>query len=469
MVKIVGIGVALFVLALGVLIVTQSQDFAALVGGFATEPAMAKLAWAVIVLTPLVLLPWALWLSDSIEKQRKAAQALELRLDGVKQGVRELAAAQAEPDAAARHLVQTDPEEAFGAMQQRLTEAERVAQVQASRNEIAGLKTRVDELRAQQQGLKERLAPVLEKRRTIEQMFAELDTAQRDLERALAEVASGDDATALDIRLKNVADFIRLGHGRCDGIEQASKTIATLNDEFAALRERLAPYAAADAGITQRVKELAAVQDKLASDIEALEHTPQGALADRVQSFAETRSKLDDGVGNLNLQFSKLSTLRGDIDSLFGHFDRALDVLAIGADGKTDADSRATELATFIAITAGHLDDIERKLGVFSQLRARLGDLEAKLVPLEAADGGVVSVITAVQALREKLAAKIADLEHGDDGDLAARVEALGATGKELEDRVAHLTENFSKLVGIRRDIAGLLDKLTSTVGSASG
>ena len=425
MVKIYGVGVALFVLAVVIIVVAQGQDLAALVNGFLAEPVLAKLAWAVIVLVPLVLLPWAVWIGDSFERQRKSAQALESRLDGVKQGARDLAKSQADADVTVRHLVQTDPEESIGAIQQRLVEAERVTQVQQGRNEIGDLQSRVDELRVQQQSLKDRLAPALEKRRAIEQMFLDLDTRQSDLERALHEVASGDDATALDVRLKNLVEFIRQGHGRCDEIEQASKTIAGLNEEFAALRDRLSPYAAADDGVTQRVKGLSAVKDKLAADLDALQRTPQGALAERVQNFADDKKQLEDGVANLNLQFSKLSALRKDIDGLFANFDRALEVLSIGADGKLDVDSRAAELSTFIATTQAHVDDIERKLGMFNQLRARLGDLQLRLGPLEAADGGVVNVIEAVQGLRDKLTAKVENLEHGDDGDLAARVNAL--------------------------------------------
>jgi len=241
-----------------------------------------------------------------------------------------------------------------------------------------------------------------------------------------------------------------------------------LSEEFSELGKRVAPFAAADDGITQRVKELSGVKDKLATDIEALQRTPQGALAERVQSFADDKTRLDDGVANLNVQFSKLSALRKDIEGLFGNFDRALDVLSIGADGKIDVDSRAAELSTFIATTQAHVDDIERKLGVFSQMRTRLGDLQSRIAPLESSDGGVVNVIETTQGLRDKLTAQIESLEHGDNGDLAARVKALSETKKDLEDRVASLSEHYSKLATIRRDIAGLFDKLSSTVGSTS-
>src|SRR5579864_5333135 len=208
MAKLVGICVVLFMLAVGFLIVTAGPDLAALIAALRAEPVLDKVAWAVIVLVPLVLLA-AVWLTDTLVRQRKAAQALELRLDGVRQGAKELTKSQLDAEAAVHHLARSDPESAIGAVQQRLGEAERVARAQEQRNEIGDLQSRVDAIRGQQQALRQRLAPVLEKRRAIEQLFLELDTSQNDVERALAEIASGDDATALDLRLKKLTEFVR--------------------------------------------------------------------------------------------------------------------------------------------------------------------------------------------------------------------------------------------------------------------
>jgi hypothetical protein len=150
MTKFVGICIVLFVLAVGFLIVSPGQDVGALLEAYGSQPLLHKLAWIVIVLLPLVLLPTALWLCDSLLRQRKLANALESQLDGVRQGVRDLTKSQVDTDAALRHLARTDPEIAIGEMQQRLTEAERVTQVQQSRNEIGDLQSRVDAIRAQQ-------------------------------------------------------------------------------------------------------------------------------------------------------------------------------------------------------------------------------------------------------------------------------------------------------------------------------
>ncbi|MGA8359016.1 MAG: hypothetical protein WB772_16925, partial [Xanthobacteraceae bacterium] len=223
MAKFVGFCVVLFVLAVGLVVVNQPQDMAALFEAFRSEPLAQKLAWFLVVLIPLALIPSALWLTDALLRQRRANDALEQRLGGVRQGVRELTKSQIDADASVHHLARTDPEGAIGAVTQRLTDAERVTQVQESRSEIGGdLQSRVDELRTRQQALRDRLVPVLEKRRSIEQLFADLDSRESDIERSLAEIVSGDDATAIEVRLNNLMEFVRRGHERCDDIEQAA-------------------------------------------------------------------------------------------------------------------------------------------------------------------------------------------------------------------------------------------------------
>jgi chromosome segregation ATPase len=466
--KLVAVCVVLFILAAGCLLVTAGPDIAALLEALRSEPLLEKVAWAIMILVPLVMLPAAVWLSDSLMRQRKAAGALEARLDGVRSDVRQLAGSQADAEAAVHHLARSDPEIAIGALQQRLGEAEGIAQVQQSRNEIGDLQSRVEAIRAQQQGLKQRLGPVLEKRHTIERLFAELDTAQGDIQRSLAEIASGDDAVALDLRLKNLTEFVRLSHGRCDQIEQAAKTIGDLKDSFADLNKRLTPFAATKDGITRRVKDLSAARDKLAAEIDALQRTPEGPLAERVQTLTDDKVQLDDAVTQLSAQFAKLGSLRRDLETLFGRFKTTLDLLSIDADGKADIEARVKELTVYIEKTEDRLDDIEDTTTAFEHVRSKLGELQSRLVPLEAADDGVISLVDQVQTMRDRLTAQIGRLEAGDHGELEARVKLFTEAQRELEARAAAVTEHFSKLATVRKDLAGLFEKLNSAAASSN-
>ncbi len=466
MAKFVGICVVLFVLAVGLVVVNQPQDMAALFGAFRSEPLAQKLAWFLVVLIPLILVPSALWLSDALLRQRKANDALELRLGGVRGGVKELARTQVDADAAVHHLARTDPEAAIDAVTQRLAEAERVAQIQENRNDSGDLQSRVDGLRAQQQGLRERLVPVLEKRRSIEQLFGDLDSRENDIERVLAEIATGDDATAIEVRLNKLAEFVRRGHERCDEIEQAAQTIGALQEDFTGLRTRLEPHAAAQDGIRRRVKDLGEAQDKLAADIEALQQTPQGSLTVRVQAFADDKRKLEDGVANLEMQLSRLATLREDLEGVSVNFDRVLDL--VSTSGAGDADGRLAELSQFVKATQARLDEMERSMATFGQLQVKLGDLQSRLVPLESRDAGVANLIAQVAEIRDRLVAKIESIEADENGDLATRVNAFIETKQELERRVSTVTEHFSQLATIRNDIAGLFDKLSNAADTSS-
>jgi chromosome segregation ATPase len=454
------------VLAVGFVVVSHAQDFAALFEAFRTEPLTQKLAWFVIVLIPLALIPSAIWLSDAVIRQRKATDELELRLGGIRHAARDLGKTQIDADAAIHHLARTDPETAIGDVTARLTEAERVLQVQQNRNEVGDLQAKIDALRVQQQALRERLVPTLEKRRSIEQLFAELDSREADINRALSEVASGDDAIAIDVRLKQLMDFVGKSHERCDKIEQASKTVAGLKEDYGDLRERLAPFVAAEDGIARRLKELNEARDRLTADIDALQKTPQGSLDARVQTFADDKIKIDDNVSNLDLQFSKLALLRQDVETVSTKLDRALDRLARPEDG--DAKDRVGSVSEFIAAAQMRFDEIERTMGLVGELRAKLSDLQSRMIPMEASEGGVSDLFSQVKDIRDRLIAKIEHIEADEDGDLATRVKSFIKTKQELEKRVSGVTDNFSKLATIRKDIAGLFDKLSNAADTSS-
>lgn len=460
----------LFVLALGFLILVDSRQAAAVVNVFWSQPLVSKLAWAVIVLVPLFLVPAAVWLGETMVLQRRAAQALELRLDGVRQGVKALAKPQGEAETAIGYLTRTDPEDAIGTMKQRLSEAERFTQIQDGRNEIGDLAARVEEIRTQQKALQDRLAPVLEKRRLIERHFDDLDSRQSDIERSLADVVSGDDAVALDINLKKMMDFVRQGHERCDDIERASQAITGLQEDYGTLKTRLAPFAASRDGIVSRVKELSAARDQLAQEIGSLEQTPQGLLTARVQKFTDEKKVLDDRLSSLDAEFAKLTTLRHDLTALFERFDRALNVLGgtPQTEGAADIDTRVEELGTFIEGAQYHLDEIERRSAAFAQLKTKLSELQSRLAPLEADNGGVANLVDELRQMRDRLFAKIRHIEEDDEGGLAERVKKFSETKRDLEDRVAGLTEQFSKLAAIRKDIAGLFDKLSGAVNASA-
>jgi chromosome segregation ATPase len=134
------------------------------------------------------------------------------------------------------------------------------------------------------------------------------------------------------------------------------------------------------------------------------------------------------------------------LTALFERFDRTLNVLggAPTAEGAADIDTRVEELATFIEGTRTHLDEIERRAAAFTQLKTRLSELQSRLAPLAAESGGVANLIDELRQMRDRLVNKIRQIEEDEEGDLAERVKRFSETKRDLEDRVAGLTEQFS-------------------------
>src|SRR5581483_11497753 len=450
MLKFVAVCVAVFVLAVGYIVVSEAGTIAALFEAFRAEPFVHKLAWLLAVLAAVVLIPAAVWLCDALIRQRRANEALELRMIGVRDSVRGLAGMEVDADAAVHHLARTDPESAIAAIADRLSEAERIADIQAKRNEVGDLQSRVDDLRTRQERLRERLAPILQQRQSIEALFSDVEAREADIGRALAEITGGEDATAIALRLESLGEFVRRSHERCGEIESEAKALAGLRQDYTDLRGRLAPFTAAKDGIKRRLKDLDDARTRLAADIEAMQQTPQGALDARVQQFTDEKRKLDDALAALELQFSTLATLRQDVETLSGKFEGALDRLAISKSG--DAKARTAELSQFIKATQTRFDAVERTMVDFGQLRAKLAELQARLVPIEATDGGVADLIAQVGDLRDRLAAQIAGIETDEHGGLAARVNAFIDSKQDLEKRVSNVTEQFSRLATLRSD-----------------
>ena len=465
MIRFVGTCVILFLIAAGFILVNQSDDVAALVEAFRTETLSQKFAWLVAVATVSALIPSALWLCDSLMQQRKMNEALESRFGGVRLGVRELAKLQIDADAVVHHLARTDPEAAIDAVTQRLIEAERTAEIQGTRNDVGDLQAKVDELHTRQQSLRERLVPMLEKRRAIERLFADFDSRANDIDRVLTEIVAGDDAVAIEVRLNKLMEFVRHSHERCDAIDRAVATMGELKEDFAVLRERLAPHAALD-GVKRQVKDLADTQKALAADMTNLQQTPQGDLDARMQAFADEKKKLGDGVDKLELHVSTLIALRKAAEGLSEKFEHVLDPVSPSEIG--DADSRIADFSRFIAATQSKFDKIERSVAALSELQSKLDELQSRLTPLESEDGGVVDLVGKVCDLRDRVIARIEGIEAAENGDLAARVKVFNEMKQELEARVSAAAAHSSKLVTIRDEIAGLSDKLSNAADTPS-
>ncbi|MGH6742555.1 MAG: hypothetical protein ACREDY_26590, partial [Bradyrhizobium sp.] len=120
-----------------------------------------------------------------------------------------------------------------------------------------------------------------------------------------------------------------------------------------------------------------------------------------------------------------------------------------------------------INATQSRFDEVERAMAALAQIKDSFGGLQTRLVPLVAEDGGVKHVLDSLRAIRDQLTTKIESLERDEECALTARVQNFDDNKKELEDRVATLSEQFSKLATIRKDIGGLLATLSGTISAS--
>ncbi len=309
----VSVCAALLALAVGFEVYSSQYPPTALIDFVQSRPLLQKLAWAVIIVAPFVMLAAALWESALLDQQRKANEVWETRFRGVRKAADELEDSQMDVDRAANYLERSDPENAMSLLQQRLIEAERTTHLQQSRNEKEGLLARIDMARQQQQALREKLGETIEKRRLIEPLFIELQSSQDVLEKSLAGLKADD----LNDRLQALMQFTQRMRSRCDDMERMMAAFVQLKGELDALKTRLAPLEDTQSGVKSVVDALQDIRDQLTSTIERLDHDGDTTLAERATKFAESKQALDERVSGLMEQFSKLDGINKDIRGLF--------------------------------------------------------------------------------------------------------------------------------------------------------
>jgi chromosome segregation ATPase len=154
------------------------------------------------------------------------------------------------------------------------------------------------------------------------------------------------------------------------------------------------------------------------------------------------------------------------IEPLFVELQSSQDVLEKGIAG-LKADDLNDRLQALMQATEGmktRCDEIERMMATFVRLKGELEALKTRLAPLEDRHSGVASIVNALHDIREQLTSTIERLDHDGDGTLAERAAKFSASKQALDERVAGLVEQFSKLEGLNKDIRGLFAKLRAEV-----
>ena len=122
-------------------------------------------------------------------------------------------------------------------------------------------------------------------------------------------------------------------------------------------------------------------------------------------------------------------------------------------------ESRLKLFTDFLMQTRARMASIEMAFGQLNQLRADLAGLQNNLVPFQSTDTGIKAVTKEVRDLQEQLATNLSALEQDGDKKLVERVEGVAGDRRQFEQRVEVVTECFTKLSAIRRDVGELFTK----------
>jgi DNA repair exonuclease SbcCD ATPase subunit len=293
-----------------------------------SQPLPQAAASMAILFAALGLLAAALWTVEKLRQVRKTNEALEARLRGVHATIDNLESSQKDAESAVNYLGRSDPDQTITALQQRLVNAERAAQLHQDHDQTSDLLARVEDLQGKQKAFREMLAETFEKRRSIERLFADLQQSQEDIDQMVRDLESGDGS--LQGRLQKLSQSISEIDPRLDSIEHSMQTLTELKKSLGVLQSRLAPLEHNEhGGVRNFVKTVYELRDQLAARVDVLDHEGGIALADRVAELSQTKQVLDASVANLLQQFSSLETIHKEMSGLFAKLGNAIDVHAL--------------------------------------------------------------------------------------------------------------------------------------------
>ena len=426
-------------------------------------PGPQRFAIGAIMFTTLSLIGSSGWQAYSLARQNRL---LRDRLKGLRQGTVVAHGSQNQFDAAVQHLIDSDPEEAISSLQAQLADTEQRAALQLGRSESVDMRDRLDDIRRRQQALRETIGVVAEKRRVIEPVFGELKDRQRQLERSLSEIEIDDNKNSLADRLKELDHNVSLILARQGLLQESLATLNRFKEELSKSQAELVPLRAPEAGIGALIDELRLRGDQLIITLDELESSGDEKLSSRVEALSENKREIVQRVARLDDCFNILDTIRLDFEELGerrAHLERSLAEVETDSSGKSLID-RQNALSGFIVQSRLRLRRLQDSSATLNQFKEELAKSQAELLPLQAPVFGMQALIGEVNTNRDLLLKTLGEIEFNGDEKLGSRVEALSRNKLEIDERIAQVFENFTKLDSMRKDIGEIFTGIRSTL-----
>jgi chromosome segregation ATPase len=218
----------------------------------------------------------------------------------------------------------------------------------------------------------------------------------------------------------------------------------------------------------------AAVQHLVGSDPEEaisvlhrqLSETEQRAAQQRGRNQAvDMQERLDEIRRRqqvLREQIGEVAEKRRAIDPVFEELkdrqrqlERSLDKIETDDQDNNIAD-RMKELDLKVSLIHARHRALQDSFATLQRFKQELTKSQAELVPLQAPEAGIRSLLAELHTHRDRLVKSIEELESSDAEKLSARVEALDITKRDAEQRIIRLEGSHAILDTIRRDFLDL-------------
>jgi chromosome segregation ATPase len=212
--------------------------------------------------------------------------------------------------------------------------------------------------------------------------------------------------------------------------------------------------------------ELHTHRDRLVKSIEQLESSEGERVSVRVEALDSAKRDAEERIIRLEGSHAILDVIRRDfLDLKKRQDDLALAFAEVETDssGRSLAD-RLSGLDEFSAQTRVRLRTLQESLTTLGRYRKDLANSQAEVAPLQASEEGINALIAELNNRRIELMRTLDELEFSGGEKLGARVDALAASKRETEQRIAQVREYFARLDSIRNDIAGTFANINSAL-----
>jgi DNA repair exonuclease SbcCD ATPase subunit len=433
---------------------------------FLELPPGQRLAAAVIVVLALVLIGVSIFLSRRMSRQEDNLRLLRTRLKMARDDMVVAHGLQNHFGEVVQHLVDSNPQEALASLQKRLTETEQKVALQQSQDVATDIQEQLDDIRRRQQALRETVGEVAEKRRVTEPVFAEIKDRQRQLERSLSKLEVDDNKHNLADRLQEIGMEVLAIQKRLAVLQESLVTLNRFKDDLDKTNAELGPLQAQGVGIYAVIDELRPAYETLSKRIDEFELKDGETISSHVEALSRSKMEIEQKVARLDDCFHILETVGldfGELRQRQAHLERSIADVETDASGKSLVD-RQNALNEFILQARLRLSTLESSFTTLNRFKEELTKAQADLVPLQAPEFGIESLIGEVHTVREIVLKTLSEIEASGDDSLGSRLERLSSSKHEIDERLAQVFEHFSKLDSIRKDIGGIFMSIRSAL-----